>query len=177
MVDINLAAVNRKKRLSKWPEKHLLLFHWLCKSLWLCGLQQTGKLLKRWEYQTTLPVSWETCMLVKKQQFESYMEQLTGSKLGKELWKVCILLPCLFNLYAEYIMWNARLDELQAEIKISRRNINNLIYADDTTLMAESDDELKNFLMRVKEESEKPCLKLSIQKLTSCHPVPSLHGK
>ena len=103
----------------------------------------------------TLPDSWETCMLVKKQQFESYMEQLTGSKLGKELWKVCILLPCLFNLYAEYIMWNARLDELQAEIKISRRNINNLIYADDTTLMAESDDELKNFLMRVKNESEK----------------------
>ena len=112
----------------------------------------------------TLPDSWETWMLVKKQQFESYMEQLTGSKLGKELWKVCILLPCLFNLYAEYIMWNARLDESQAEIKISRRNINNLIYADDTTLMAESDDELKNFLMRVKEESEKADWKLNIQK-------------
>ena len=112
----------------------------------------------------TLPDSWETWMLVKKQQFESYMEQLTGSKLGKELWKVCILLPCLFNLYAEYIMWNARLDESQAEIKISRRNINNLIYADDTTLVAESDDELKNFLMRVKEESEKADWKLNIQK-------------
>ena len=74
-------------------------------------------------------------------------------------------------------MQNARLDESQAVIKILGRKNNNLRYTDDTTLMAESEEELKNFLMRVKEESEKPCLKLSIQKLTSCHPVPSLHGK
>ena len=67
--------------------------------------------------------------------------------------------PALFNLYTEYIMWNARLDEAQAEIKIGRRNINNLRYADDTTLMAESDKELKNLLMKMKEESEKSWLK------------------
>ena len=76
----------------------------------------------------------------------------------------CILSPCLFNLYAEYILQNARLDEAQAGIKIAGRNINNLTYADDTTLMAESEENLKSLLMKVKEESEKVGLKLSIQK-------------
>ena len=71
---------------------------------------------------------------------------------------------CLFNLYAEYILWNAELDEAQAGIKIARRNINNLRYADGTTLLAESKEELKSFLMKVKEESEKAGLKLNIQK-------------
>ena len=75
-----------------------------------------------------------------------------------------MLSPCLFNLYAEYVKRNARLDEVQAGIKIARRNINNLRYADDTTLMAESKEELKSLLMKVKEESEKVGLKLSIQK-------------
>ena len=74
-------------------------------------------------------------------------------------------------------MWNVGLNEVQAGIKIARRNINNLSYADDTTLMAESKEELKSLLMKVKEESEKAGLKLSIQKLRSWHPVPSLHGK
>ena len=73
-------------------------------------------------------------------------------------------------------MQNARLDEAQDGIKIARRNINNLMYADDTTLMAESEEELKSFLMKVKEESEKVGLKLNIQKVRSWHPVPSLHG-
>ena len=85
--------------------------------------------------------------------------------------------PCLFNLYAEYIRQNARLDESQAGIKIAGRNIKNLRYADDTTLMAESEEELKSLLMKVKEESEKVGLKLNIQKTRSWHPVPSLHGK
>ena len=76
----------------------------------------------------------------------------------------CILSPCLFNLYAEYIMWNDRLDKAQAGIKIAGRNINNLRYADDTTLMTESEEELKSLLMKVKEESEKAGLKLNIQK-------------
>ena len=76
----------------------------------------------------------------------------------------CILSPCLFNFYAEYIMRNARLEETQAGIKIAGRNINNLRYADDTTLMAESEEELKSLLMKVKEESEKVGLKLNIQK-------------
>ena len=88
------------------------------------------------------------------------MEQQTGSKLGKEF----ILSPCLFNLYTEYIMQNAGLDEAQAGIKITSRNINNLRYADDTTLMAESEEEIKSLLMKVKEESEKVGLKLNIQK-------------
>ena len=86
-----------------------------------------------------------------------------------------ILSPCLFNLYAEYIMWNAGLDEAQVGIKIAR-NINNLRYADDTTFMVESEEERKSLLMKVK-ESEKAGLKLNIQKLRSWHLVPSLHGK
>ena len=92
------------------------------------------------------------------------MEQLTGSKLGKEYSQGCILSSCLFNLYAEYITWNARLDEVQAGIKIAGRNINTHRYADDTTLMAESEEELKSLLMKMKEESEKAGLKLNIQK-------------
>ena len=103
-------------------------------------------------------------MRVKKQQLELDMKQQTWFKIGKGVCQGCILSPCLFNLYAEYIMENARLDEVQAGIKIARRNINNLRYADDTTLMAESDEELKSLLMKVKEESEKAGLKLSIQK-------------
>ena len=83
--------------------------------------------------------------------------------------------PCVFNLYAEYIMRNAGLDEAQAGIKIARRNINNLRCADDTTLMAESEEELKSLLMKVKEESERVGLKF--RKLRSWHLVPSLHGK
>ena len=85
--------------------------------------------------------------------------------------------PCLFNLYAEYLLRNAGLEEAQAGIKIAGRNINNLRYADDTTLVAESEEELKSFLITVKEEGEKADLKLNIQKQRSCHPVPSLHGK
>ena len=83
---------------------------------------------------------------------------------GKGVCQGCISSPCFFNLYAEYVIRNARLDEAQAGIKIARRNINNLRYADDTTLMAESKEELKSLLMRVKEESEKIGLKLNIQK-------------
>ena len=83
-------------------------------------------------------------MQVKKQQLELDMEQQTGSKSGKEYVKGCILSPCLFNLYAEYIMRKAGLDEAQAGIKIARRNINNLRYADDTALMAENKEELTN---------------------------------
>ena len=86
-------------------------------------------------------------------------------KIGKGVHQGCIWSSCLSNLYAEYIKRNARLDEAQAGIKISRRNINNLRCADDTTLMAESEDELKNLLMKVKEMSEKAGLKLNIQKL------------
>ena len=85
-------------------------------------------------------------------------------QIGKGVRQGCILSPCLFNLYAEYIMRNAGLDEAQAEIKIAGRNINNLRYADDTTLMAESEEKLKSHLMKVKEENEAVGLNLNIQK-------------
>ena len=85
-------------------------------------------------------------------------------QISKGVRQDCILSPCLFNLYAEYIMWNARLDEAQTGIKITGRNINNRRYTDDTTFMAESKEEVKSLLMKVKEESEKVGLKLSIQK-------------
>ena len=85
-------------------------------------------------------------------------------KIGKGVRQGCMLSPCLFNLHAEYIMRNAGLDEAQAGIKIARRNINNLRYADDTTLMAEREEELKSLLMKVKEDGEKAGLKLNIQK-------------
>ena len=85
-------------------------------------------------------------------------------QIGKGVCQGCILSPCLFNLYVKYIMRNAGLDEAQAGIKIARRNNNNLRYADDTTLMTESKEELKNLLIKVKEESEKVGLKLNIQK-------------
>ena len=83
-------------------------------------------------------------------------------QIGKGVCQGCILSPCLFNFYAEYIMRNSGLDEAQAGIKTAGRNINNLRYADDTTLMAESEEELKSLLMKVKEESEKVSLKLNI---------------
>ena len=85
-------------------------------------------------------------------------------QIGKGVRQGCILSPCLSNLYAEYIMWNTSLDEAQTAIKIARRIINNLRYADDTTLMAKSKEELKSLLMKMKEESEKVGLKLNIQK-------------
>ena len=85
-------------------------------------------------------------------------------QIGKGVHQGCILSPCLFNLYAEYIMQNARLDEAEAGIKIAGKNINNLIYADDTTLMAASKEELKSLLLKVKEENEKAGLKLNIPK-------------
>ena len=84
---------------------------------------------------------------------------------------------CLFKFYAEYFMWNAGLDESQAGIKTTRRNINHLRYANDTILMAESEEELKSMLMKVKEESEKAWLKLNIKKPISWHSIPSFHGK
>jgi hypothetical protein len=93
-------------------------------------------------------------------------------QIGKGVRQGCILSPCLFNFYAECIMQNAGLDEAQARIKIAGRNINNLRYADDTTLRAESEEELKSLLMKAKEESEKAGLKLNIQKTKIMAPSP-----
>ena len=112
------------------------------------------KILKEMGIPEHLHVSWETWMQVKKQQLEPDMEQCHWFKTGKGK-QGCILSIYSFNFYAEYIMWNAVLYESQAGIKIARRNINSLRYADDTTLMAESEEELRSFLMRVKEERGK----------------------
>ena len=100
-------------------------------------------------------------------------------QIGKGVCQGCVLSPCLFNFYAEYIMWNAGLDVAQAGIKIAGRNINNHRYTDDTTIMAESEEELKSFVMRVKEESEKAGFKLNIQKtgIMASGSVSGKHGK
>ena len=132
-------------------------------TMWI--MTNCGKFLKRWEYQTTLPASWEIYIQVKKQQLELDMEQRTGCKLGKEYVKAVYCHPAyLIHLQSKYIMSNAELDEAKAGIKITGRNINNLRYADDTTLMAVSEEELKRLLMKVKEKSEKAGLKPNIQK-------------
>ena len=103
-------------------------------------------------------------MQVKKAIIQTGYETTDWFQIGKGVCQGCILSPCLFNLYAEYIMRNAGLEETQAGIKITGRNIKNLRYADDTTLMAESEEGLKSLLMKVKEENEKVGLKLNIQK-------------
>ena len=114
-------------------------------NLWLCRSQQTVKFWKIWEYQTPWPASWEICMQVGKQVRTGH-----GTKdrfhTGKGVRQGWILSPWLFNLYAEYIMRNAGLDEAQAGVKVAGRNINNLKYADHTTLMAESEEEIKSLL-------------------------------
>ena len=110
-----------------------------------------------------LTFSWETCLQVKKHQLELDMEQRTSSKLGKEYIKAVYCHPAYLTYMLEYIMWNARLDGSQAGIKISRRNINNLICADGTTLMVEREEELESLLMKMKEENEKVGIKLSIK--------------
>ena len=111
-------------------------------------------------------------MQVRKQQLELDMEQ-DWFQIGKGVRQGCILSPCLFNFYAEYIMRNAGLDEAQTGIKNVGRNINNLRYADDTTLMAESEEELKSLLMKVKEESEKVGLNIQKTKIMAYGPITS----
>ena len=116
-------------------------------------------------------------MEVRKQQLELDNGTIDPFQIGKGVCQGCILSPCLLNLYAEYIMRNARLDIAQAGIKITGRNINNLRYADNITFMAENEEEIKSLLIKVKEESEKAGLKLNIQKTKIMATVPSLHGK
>ena len=113
-------------------------------------------------------------MQVRKQQLERH-ETTDWFQIGKGVHQGCILSPCLFNLYAEYIVRNAELEEAQAGIKISGRNINNLTYADNTTLVAENKEELKSLLMKVKEESKNVGLKLNIQetKIMASGPITS----
>ena len=118
-------------------------------------------------------------MQVKKQQLELDRDGTTDwFQSGKGVHQACILSPCLFNLYAEYIMWNAWLGEAQAEVKIARGNINNLRYTDDTTLMVEREEELKSLLMKVKDENEKVGLKFNTQKtkIMASGPISSIQS-
>ena len=125
-----------------------------------------GKILKEMGIPDHLTCLLRNLYAVQEATVRTGRGKIDWFQLGKGICQGCILSPCLFNFYAEYIMRNAGLDEAQAEIKIAERNINNLRYADDTTLMAESEEELKSLLMKVKEESEKVGLKLNIQKKT-----------
>ena len=141
--DIKLPTFTGSSKNLEFQKKHLLLLYWLCQSLWLCGSPQTMDILQQIGIPDHL-----TCLLR-----NLYAGQETTVRTGhgttdwfqirKGVHQGCILSSCLFNLYAEYIMWNAGLDEAQAGIMIARRNINNLRYTDDTTLMAESKEELK----------------------------------
>ena len=146
----------------EFQKKHLLLLHW--KSLWLCGPQQTVDSSER-DGNTRPPYLCPEKRVCRTRSIDRTInETMHWFTIGKGVRQGCILSPCLFKLYAEYIVWNDMLNKSQAIIKIAGRNISNLIYAVDTTLMAESEEELKSLLMKVKEESEKVGLKLSNQK-------------
>ena len=133
-------------------------------SLWLCGSWQTVENSLRDGNTSHLTCLLRNLYAGQEATIRTGHGTMDWFQIGKGVCQGCILSPCLFNLYAEYLMLNAGLDEAQAGIKIARRNTNNLRYADDTTLMAESKEELKSLLMRVKEESETADLKLNIQK-------------
>ena len=147
----------------------LLIFPLLCKNSFLiwcspiwCSSTNCGKILKEMGIPGHLICFLRNLYAVQEATVRTRYGTSDWFQTGKGVYRCCILPPCLFNLYAEYIMRNGALDKAQADIKIARRNINNLRYADDTTLVAES-KELKSLLMKAKEESEKVGLKLSIR--------------
>ena len=149
------ASTGSLKRQESSRKKHLLLLYWLRQSLWLCGSNKLWKILK----EMGIPV-YLTCLLRNLHAGQEAIvrtrhETTDWFQIGKGVRQGCILSPCLFNFCAEYIMWNVGLDEAQAGIKITKRNSYNLRYADNTNLMAESEEELKSILMKVKEESLK----------------------
>ena len=167
-------SVGSSRKHESSRKKNLLLLYWLCQSLWLCGSQTVRNSSRD---GNTRPPS---CLL---RNLYAGQEATVRTGHGTTDWfqisegvcQGCILSPCLFNLYAEYIMRNAELDEAQGGIKIARKNLNNLRYADDTTLMAEGEEELKSLLLKVKEESEKVGLKFKIQrtKIMASGPITS----
>ena len=147
------------------------------KSLEYVGHSKLWKILKEMEIPANLTCLLRNLHAGQEAAVRTGHGPIDWFQIGKGICQGCLLSPCLFNLYAEYIMRNAGLEEAQAGIKIARRNINNLRYAVDTTLMAESEEELKSLLMKVKEESEKVDLSSIFRKLRSWYLVPSLHGK
>ena len=157
-------------------EKYLFLFYWLCQSLWLCRSQQTMEILKEMGIPDHLTCLLRNLYAGQEATVRTGHEIAVWFQIGKGVCQGCILSPCLFNFYAEHIMWNAGLDEAQARIKFAKRNINNLRYADNIILMAESEEELRAswiWRRRVKKLAESS----SFRKLRPWHPVPSLHGK
>ena len=166
-----------RRKSKKIPEEHLLLLllHWL---RWSDCVDHN----KLWKILKEMGIPDHLACLLRNLYAGQEATVRTGHgtmdwfQVGKGVCQGCILPPCLFNLYSDYIMWNAGLDEAQAGIKIARRNINNLRYAGDTILTAESEEELKS-LLKVKEESEKLASNSTFRKLRSWHLVLSIHGK
>ena len=161
--EIKLPTSTGSPKNKRIPEKHLLLLYLLCQSLCVDHNEL-------WKILQEMGIPGHLICLLRNLYAGQEVTVRTGHgtmdwfKIGKGVHKGCILSLCLFSFYAEYIMQDAGLDKTEAGIKIAGRNINNLRYADDTTLMAESEEELKSLLMQVKEESEKVGLKLNIQK-------------
>ena len=156
----------------KVPEKHLLLLYWLCQSLWLCGSQQTVENLQEMGVPDHLTCLLRNLYAGQEAAIRTGHGTTDWFRIGKGVHQDYVLSPCLFNLYAEYIMLNAGLYEAQAGIKIVGRNINNLWYADDTSFMTKSKEELKSPFRKVKDESEKVGLNSTFRKLRSWHLVP-----
>jgi len=146
------------KKARQFQEKYLLLLYWQFKSLWLCGSQQTVEILKKMGIPDRLICLLRNLCADQEATVRTGHGTTDWFQIRKGVHQGCILSPCLFNLYAGYIMWDAGLDEAQAGIKVAGRNISNLRYTEDTTLMAES-EELKSLLIKVTEESEKSWLK------------------
>ena len=135
------------------------------------------KFFKRWWIPDYLTCLLRNLYAGQETTLRSIHRTMDWFQIWKGVHQSCNFSSCLFNLYAKYIMQDTSLDKVQTEIKIARRNISNLRCADDTSLMAESEEELKSLLMKLKEESEKAGLKLNIQKTKIMNPVPSLYGK
>ena len=159
------------------PEKHLFLFIDYAKAFDYVDHNKLWKILKEMGIPDHLTYPLRNLYAGQEATVRTGHGTTDWFQIGKGVRQGCILSPCLFNLYAKYIMRNAGLEEAQARIKIAGRNIINLRYVDDTNLMAESEEELKSLLMKVKEESEKVGLKLNIQKMKIMASGPSLHGK
>ena len=157
-----LTSIGSSKKQESWRKTSTFALLTRPKPLTVWITANCKKFLNRWEYQTTWPASREICTQVKKQLFELDMEQYTGSKSGKEYIKAVYCHPAYWTYMQSTSCKYAKLDEAQAGIKIAGRNINNLRYADDTIVMAESEEQLKSLLMKVKEENENVGLKLNI---------------
>ena len=165
------------KKAREFQKDNYFCFVDYAKAFEYMGHNKLWKILQEMRTPDHLPCLLRCLYLSQEETVRTGHERTDWFQIGKVVHQGCVLSPCLFNLYAEYILWNSGLDEGQAGVKIARRNTNNLRYADDTTLIAESGEELKSLLLKVKEESEKVGLKFNTQKLRSWHLVPSLHGK